>query len=91
MKWLVTGTIIIGLSACVQLPPVYLVDRHTVMELEASGEWPELEQRLHKQSLSMGPVQLSKDPIERRRERAFRVLNSEYTTANESSANDTAQ
>ena len=80
MKRLMMGVAIAGLSACGIVPPVYLVDRHTVMELEASGDWPELEKRLYKQSLNMGPVSLASDPVAQRRERALRLLNGEYTT-----------
>jgi len=66
------------LSACVSIPDVYLVDRHTVMESEASGEWPELEQRFKKQSISKGPVNLKKEPNKRRRDTAFNMLNGEF-------------
>jgi hypothetical protein len=71
---LMTGAV----SACVNLPDVYVIDHHTAMESEASGEWPQLEQRLREQAVSKGPVNLPKDPFERRRERAFNVLNGEF-------------
>ena len=80
MRQILLLSISLGLQACVQLPPIYLVDRPTVMELEASGEWPQLEQRLREQSLSMGPQTLPADPEQKRRERAFRMLNGEYTS-----------
>jgi len=72
----------LSLSACVSLPDVYLVDRHTVMESEASGEWPKLEQRFQQKALKMGATDLAKEPDNQRRERAFRTLNAEFT-ANE--------
>jgi len=78
MKKIMIAIGVLSLSACVSLPDVYLVDRHTVMESEASGEWPELEQRFKKQSLSKGPVNLAKEPSERRRDRAFNMLNGEF-------------
>jgi len=84
MKKIVSCLAVLSLSACVTLPDVYLVDRHTVMESEASGEWPELEQRFKKQSLSKGPVNLAKEPSERRRDRAFNMLNGEFPIADAS-------
>ena len=84
MKKIVSVLAVLSLSACVTLPDVYLVDRHTVMESEASGEWPELEQRFIKQSLSKGPVNLAKEPSERRRDRAFNMLNGEFPIADAS-------
>jgi len=76
----------LSLSACVSLPDVYLVDRHTVMETEASGEWPKLEQRFRKEALKMGATDLVKEPDNQRRERAFRTLNAEFTAENNSQA-----
>ena len=78
VKLVTLGIGILSLSACVSLPDVYLVDRHTVMETEASGEWPQLEKRFKKQSLSKGPVNLAKEPSERRRDKAFKLLNGEF-------------
>lgn len=72
----------LSLSACVSLPDVYLVDRHTVMETEASGEWPKLEQRFRKEALKMGATDLAKEPDNQRRERAFRTLNAEFPADN---------
>jgi len=81
MKSILIVITVLFLSACVSLPDIYLVDRHTVMESEASGEWPELEQRFTKQSLSKGPVNLAKEPSQRRRDRAFNMLNGEFPVA----------
>lgn len=70
--------VLLSLSACVSLPDIYLVDRHTVMEVEASGEWPELEQRFLSNSVNKGPVNLAKEPNEKRQDKAFNMLNSEF-------------
>ncbi|MGD8592964.1 MAG: hypothetical protein PVF82_09040 [Gammaproteobacteria bacterium] len=78
MKLILCVSALLSLSACVNLPDVYLIDRHTVMEEEASGEWPELESRFRQQAVKSGPTNLAKEPMERRRERAFRVLNGEF-------------
>ena len=81
MKLLFAWFTLLSLSACVNLPDVYLIDRHTVMEEEASGEWPELESRFRQQAVKSGPTNLAEEPLERRRERAFRVLNGEFPVA----------
>lgn len=67
-------------TGCVQLPDVYLIDRHTVMESEASGEWPELEQRFREAGVSKGPRRFAEDPLGGREDRALRVLNGEFPT-----------
>ncbi|MBC7530765.1 MAG: hypothetical protein H7318_04240 [Oligoflexus sp.] len=54
------------LTACV--PDIYLIDRQTVLELEASGQWPELDQKYKEAALKPGPAALEKtrDSIESR-------------------------
>ena len=68
------------LPGCVNLAPqVTIADRHTVLEEDASGDWPELERRLTEPLVGMGPVPLATDPdASRRRERAFNVLNGAF-------------
>ena len=68
------------LPGCVNLAPqLTIADRHTVLEEDASGDWPELEQRLNQPLMGMGPVPLAADPeASRRRERAFNVLNGAF-------------
>jgi hypothetical protein len=54
------------ISGC--LPDVYLIDRQTVLELEASGDWEELDQAFQKQALNPGPQPLesTSDLVEQR-------------------------
>ena len=72
---------LLSLGGCVSLPDVYLIDRHTVMEAEAAGEWPELENRFREQSPKLGPTNLTTEPNNARHERAFRVVNSEFSNS----------
>lgn len=72
----------LSLSGCANLlnqmvPDVYLVDRHTIMESDAAGDWPALEQRLRTQVHS-GPTPLAgiDEPLDQ--QPAFQVLNDEY-------------
>ncbi len=71
---------ILGLTGCVSVPDIYVIDRHTVMEAEASGEWPELEKRLLQDSIAKGPTNLPVEPFEDRKKKAFKVLNDEMPT-----------
>jgi len=70
----------VALSACISLPDVYLIDRHTVMEAEASGEWPQVDQRFREQAIKSGPTALEADPDSARKARSLEVLNSEFTS-----------
>ncbi len=45
---------------CSCAPTVYLIDRQTVLELEASGDWQELDQVYQKKELATGPLPLEK-------------------------------
>ena len=76
------------LPGCVSLPDVYLIDRQTVMEAEASGEWPQLEARFHEAAPQKGPTPLEKEPSSKRRERVFRVLNGEFPTHGEAATKE---
>ncbi len=67
------------LSGCSLSPSVevVLIDRHTVMESEAAGEWPQVEKRLH---LNKGPIPLHDVNDSKREDRAFKILNGEFST-----------
>lgn len=80
-KFILVIVLCLGFSACVNLPDVYLIDRHTVMESESSGEWPELEQRLIENKVSAAPVPYQKDKNQKTTE-AHILLNSELSQAN---------
>lgn len=70
----------VALSACISIPDVYLIDRHTVMEAEASGEWPQVDQRFRQQAIKPGPTALEADPDSPRKARSLEVLNGEFTS-----------
>ncbi|MES2746124.1 MAG: hypothetical protein V4655_11895 [Bdellovibrionota bacterium] len=54
------------LSACI--PDIYLIDRQTVLEIEASGQWPELDKKYKDMALRSGPTALesTRDTVENR-------------------------
>ncbi len=67
------------LSGCSLSPSVevILIDRHTIMESESAGEWPQVEKRLR---LHKGPIPLHDVNDSKREDRAFKILNGEFST-----------
>lgn len=65
------------LSACV--PNVYLIDRPTLMEEEAAGDWPDLGQTLEKKEVSKHPVPLTPQQMKRKDERVTQTLLGDIT------------
>lgn len=60
------------------VPDVYLVDRHTLMEADAAGEWPELESRLIKQGIKSASEPYAGLNEQLDEQTSFRALNAEY-------------
>lgn len=69
------GTLI--LTSC--SPKIYLIDRQTVLEDEAAGEWPELEKELFKKLKAQGPTPFAKIETSTKKDQLYRVLNGELT------------
>lgn len=76
-------------AGCVQLPDVYVIDRHTVMEQEAAGEWPSLETRF--QGVQPGPEPLPQASGAERQARAFAILNGEFPMETTAQSDDAAE
>jgi len=68
MRRLMMITVLSGLMGTGCLPDVYLIDRQTVLELEASGDWQELDEVYKKQAMNPGPQPLesTSDMVESR-------------------------
>ena len=60
------------------VPDVYLVDRHTLMEADAAGEWPELETRLAEQGIKNASEPYAGIDEQLDEQAGFLALNSEY-------------
>lgn len=73
-------------GACV--PKVYVIDRQTVLEDEAAGEWPEFERELLKKSKAHGPTPFSKVEMSKSRARLYNVLNGSLASDTEESNKD---
>ena len=65
-------------TACA--PKIYVVDRQTVLEEEAAGEWPQFEKDLVRKSKAQGPTPFTKTPMNASRSRLYNVLNGEVTS-----------
>lgn len=78
---LLASLLLTGCSSWVNslVPDVYLVDRHTIMEADAAGEWPELEQRLRDQPQA-GPQPFAGVDEGLDQSAGFRILNGEFTS-----------
>ncbi|MFK7160779.1 hypothetical protein V6U78_06985 [Marinospirillum sp. MEB164] len=60
------------------VPDVYLVDRHTVMEADAAGAWPDLEARLLYGDLATGPLPLVEQGEGLEQHPDLQLLNAEF-------------
>lgn len=61
-------------------PKVYLIDRQTVLEEEAAGEWPEFEKELATKSKSEGPIPFPKTEVSAKNSRLYNILNGEVAS-----------
>ncbi len=67
-----------GLAGCT--PNIYFIDRHTIMEEEASGEWPQVEREFGSKTPKKGVTFFTKEPMNEKKQAVYRVLNGEYVS-----------
>lgn len=72
-------TFALGLAAC--SPKVYVIDRQTMLEQDAAGEWPQFEKDLLSRSASQGPTPFGKRPPSLEQRRLYNVLNGELVAS----------
>jgi hypothetical protein len=65
-------------GACV--PKIYVIDKQTVLEEEAAGEWPQFEKQFLNQAKAMGPTPFYQVAPSPAREKIYNVLNDELTS-----------
>jgi hypothetical protein len=75
------------LTSCA--PKVYIVDRQTILEEDAAGEWPQFEKELLKKATSARPVPFSQVPLNSNRARLYNVLNGELVGENDQRGSQT--
>lgn len=73
-----------GLNACI--PDVYLIDRQTVLELEASGDWKELDAKYQAKVLSQGPVPLEETSESIKERQLFMMTHADEEKSNPAKA-----
>lgn len=56
------------------------IDRHTIMEDEAAGEWPEFEKDVLDKSKEMAPTAFPKTDTNAKQKRLYNVLNGELVS-----------
>lgn len=61
-------------------PRILLVDRHTVLEDEAAGEWPDFEKKMLDQLKTKSPTAYRKVESSESRKKLFHVLNGEWVS-----------
>ena len=76
------------LIACA--PKIYIIDRQTVLEQEAAGEWPQFEKEIVAKSLADGPTPFPKVPVTTAQKRLYEVLNGELVGLHDGSASQPA-
>ncbi len=78
MKRLLSVGLALSLMACA--PKIYLKDRHTVMEDEAAGEWPDFEKHLIEKSQKDSPTPIKKVEESGKKKRLYEVLQGELVS-----------
>ncbi|MCB9025052.1 MAG: hypothetical protein H6625_01935 [Bdellovibrionaceae bacterium] len=64
------------IAGCVS-PQIYIIDRQSVMEAEAGGEWPELDIQLLNVGQKAGPTFFAKTTDKKKQRKLQNVLNGE--------------
>ncbi|MBI3535573.1 MAG: hypothetical protein HY072_08845 [Deltaproteobacteria bacterium] len=59
---------------------IYVPDRHTIMEDEAAGEWPDFEKEILDKSKAQGPMAFQKTEINLAKKRLYNILNGELAS-----------
>jgi len=70
------------MTGCLTLEQPVFVDRHTIMEEDASGEWTDLEQKFMEDSLNPGPEPYEQIPESQKKKRVYSILDSDLSRSN---------
>lgn len=58
-------------------PSIHLIDRQTVLELEASGDWQELDKKFQDKALTTGPLPSPNNRQQAARNKIFRMTHAD--------------
>lgn len=62
-------------------PKIYFVDKPSLLQEEAAGEWPDVEASIRRRTLDPTPAMLKKIPESSAKKNAFAQIPSEYTSS----------
>lgn len=65
---------------CGCAPKIFLVDRQTVLEDEAAGEWPNFEKELLERAKTSGATPIEKPPESKKKARVYKLLNGDLVS-----------
>ena len=65
----------LALAGCA--PKIYLIDRQTILEEEAAGEWPDFEKEFLDHAEASGPTPFQKVPVNEHKTRLYTILNAD--------------
>lgn len=77
-----TTLITILISACnacitIKAPPI--IDRQTILENEAAGDWPEIEKRFYIESKNPGPIGFTEKKVKIINQKVYNILDPNIT------------
>lgn len=81
MRQFIATILALQITSCATIE-VYQIDRHSIMEEEAAGEWPSFDKKYLKSSQAKGAQFFPKEPDSKRKQRVFTVLKGEFVEAN---------
>ena len=62
-------------TGCITVKAPTLIDRSTVMESEAAGDWPSFEKEFLDKGPHSGPIPFPKEASSKRKRRIYSILN----------------
>ncbi len=75
--WICLSLATLAATAC--SPKIYVIDRQTVLEEEAAGEWPQFEKALMQKTATGEATPYETVPVNARKRRLYNVLNGQLT------------
>ena len=66
-------------TSCITLPPVYLYDKETIMEIDASADWGDIEKEFFEEILNEGTSKIKSKGLSKIE--AFNMINGSFTSS----------
>lgn len=68
------------LPGCLTIEKPVFIDKQTMMEEDAGGDWPDFEKKYHDDLLKKEPEAFDQTDDSKRKKRMYRILNSDLQT-----------